>query len=330
MVKVSVLLPVRNGEATVLQALDSLWSQSLEDFEAVLVNDGSTDSTAEIVAACPDPRLRVISQSPEGIATALNRGLMHCSASLVARMDADDVAHPERLEKQWHYLQEHPEVGVLASCVAYGGNAESAKGYALYVDAINELLSHDQMWRRRFWDAPLAHPSVMYQKQLVLEAGGYSQEAVPEDYELWLRLFARGAFFAKLPEKLLLWNDRENRLSRTHPNYHKKAFWSLKAHYFARWLLAEYGQSPPYVYIWGETSRKQRSRFLLEQGVAIAGRIHYAAQPPNDEWIPYTAVPDLKNSLILVYVSNRIGQQQIIGYLEENGYTEGENYFLMV
>jgi glycosyltransferase involved in cell wall biosynthesis len=330
MAKVSVLLPVRNGAATLSPALNSLWQQTLHDFEVVLVNDGSTDSTAEILAACPDPRLKVVNQLPLGIAAALNNGLKHCSASLVARMDADDVAHPERLEKQWRYLQEHPAVDVLASCVAYGGNAESSKGYALYVDAINKLLSHEQMWRRRFWDAPLAHPSVMYQKQLVLEAGGYSQEAVPEDYELWLRLFAGGACFAKLPEKLLLWNDQENRLSRTHPNYHKKAFWRLKARYFAGWLKTAYGQVPPQIFIWGETSRKQRSRYLLEEGVPIAGRIHYTAQPPRPEWMPYTEVPHLKKSLILVYVSNREGQQKIIDYLEEHGFCEGESYFLMV
>ncbi|MBW3545920.1 MAG: glycosyltransferase, partial [Bacteroidetes bacterium] len=330
MVKVSVLLPVRNGEATLSTALDSLWSQSLPDFEVVLVNDGSTDATSDIIAACTDERLKVINLPPCGIAAALNKGLQHCSAPLVARMDADDVAHPQRLEKQWRFMQQHSEVAVLASCVVYGGNAESKQGYARYVAAINQLITHQQMWNRRFWDAPLAHPSVMYHKQVVLAAGGYSQEAVPEDYDLWLRLFARGCFFAKLTEKLIIWNDGEDRLSRTHPNYDKKAFWRLKAQYFADWLRATYGDAAPKIYLWGETSRKQRSRYLLEAGVTIAGRIHYDAQPTNPELIPYTAVPHLKNCLILVYVSNRMGQQQIMDYLSSHGFTEGQDFFLMV
>jgi glycosyltransferase involved in cell wall biosynthesis len=330
MTSISVLLPVRNGEATLLQALESLWGQSFSDFEVVVVDDGSTDATPDLLAACHDPRLRIISIPPLGIAAALNEGLRHCRGPLVARMDADDTAHPERLERQRAYFQQHPEVDVLACCVEFGGDALTSQGYALYVAAINELLNHEQMWRRRFWDAPLAHPSVMYRKQVVLDAGGYSQAAVPEDYELWLRLFARGHCFAKLPEKLLQWNDHEKRLSRNHPNYSKKAFWRLKAQYFARWLEEEFGAAPPPVYVWGETNRKQRSRYLLEEGISIAGRIHYSSQPAHHEWIPYTDVPGLKSSLILVYVSNRKGQEQIVNYLEENGFAEGENYFLMV
>lgn len=330
MPEVSVLLPVRNVELTIHKALDSLWQQSFQDFEVVLVNDGSTDATAAIVNACKDPRLKVIHGRPEGIAAALNEGLKHCLAPLVARMDADDTAHPERLEKQWAYFQQHPETDVLACRVGFGGDTQKSRGYALYVEAINELLTHEQMWRRRFWDAPLAHPSVMFRKQAVLEAGGYSQEAVPEDYELWLRLFAAGCRFAKLPDKLLRWNDHENRLSRTHPNYHKKAFWQLKAKYFAQWLKSEYGAAPPDVYLWGETVKKQRSRYLLQEGVSIAGRIQSTAGPAHGEWMPYTAVAGLQNSFILVYVSNRVGQKQIMDFLEEHGFIEGENYFLMV
>lgn len=330
MAEVSVLLPVRNGEASIHKALDSLWQQSFREFEVVLVDDGSSDATAAIVQACKDPRLKVIHRPPQGIAAALNEGLKHCGAPLVARMDADDTVHPERLEKQWEYFRRHPATDVLACRVEFGGDAQISKGYALYVEAINALLTHEQMWRRRFWDAPLAHPSVMYRKQVVLDAGGYSQQAVPEDYELWLRLFAAGYRFAKLPETLLCWNDHENRLSRTHPNYDKKAFWSLKAKYFSRWLKAEYGSVPPNIYLWGETVKKQRSRYLLQEGITIAGRIHSTAEPGSRDWIPYTAVPDLKNSLILVYVSDRLGQKQIMAFLQEHGFTEGESYFLMV
>jgi glycosyltransferase involved in cell wall biosynthesis len=328
---VSVLLPVRNGAATLPQALDSLWQQSLQDFEVVAVNDGSTDATARLLESCPDARLRVLQLPPVGLSAALNAGLQHCRAPLVARMDADDWAHPERLQKECHYFQQHPQTDVLATRVSFGGDAEASRGYALYVAAINGLLTHEQMWNRRFWDAPLAHPSVMYRKEVVLAAGGYSLEALPEDYELWLRLFARGCRFAKLPEPLLRWNDSAERLSRTHPNYDKKAFWQLKAHYFALWLRSTYGDEPPRIYLWGETGRKQRSRYLLEAGVALAGRIHYSAQPPAEsDWIPYTAVPDLKGSLILVYVSNRQGQQQIMTYLSSHGFAEGVDYFLMV
>lgn len=326
-----MLLPVRNGEATLQRALDSLWQQSLADFEVVVVNDGSTDGTSQILQHCSDTRLRVLEQEGKGIAVALINGLDHCRAPLVARMDADDVAHPQRLEKQWLYLQNHPEVDVLGCRVSFGGEETVSKGYSLYVEAINELLSHEQMWVRRFWDAPLAHPSVVFRKEKVKQAGGYSQAPLPEDYELWLRLFERGSRFAKLPEVLLHWNDRPDRLSRTHPNYHKKAFWQLKSTYFSRWLQQAFPQKLPPVYVWGETKKKSRSRYLLNAGIAIAGRISMKEEERREGLIPHTAVPLLeKDAVILVYVSNRWGKKEIMHYLETHGFAEGRNYFLMV
>lgn len=329
MPKVSVLLPVRNGALSLRKALGSLWQQNFRDFEVVVVNDGSTDGTIDILHACKDKRLKLIQQPGQGIAAALNKGLQYCAAPLVARMDADDVCHPQRLEKQWNYMQQNQEVDVLACCVDYGGEQESSKGYFLYVQAINELLSHEQMSRRRFWDAPLAHPSVMFRKEVVLSAGGYSMAPVPEDYELWLRLFERGHRFAKLPDVLLTWNDHPVRLSRTHPNYHKKAFWQLKASYMFRHLKSTYGDKLPAVYLWGETKKKSRSRYLLEEGLSVSGRIGNTGAE-GQGIIPYTQIPCLKECIILVYVSNRTGRQQIIRFLEEHDFIEGKNYFLMV
>ena len=328
--KLSVLLPVRNGEATLQRALDSLWQQSFTDFEVVVVNDGSTDGTSQILQHCADKRLRVLEQEGKGIAAALNKGLSYCKAPLIARMDADDLAHPQRFEKQWLYMERHPEVDVLACRVSFGGNEAVAKGYALYVEAINELLTHEQMWARRFWDAPLAHPSVIFKKEIVVQAGGYSKAPLPEDYELWLRLFERGCRFAKIPEQLLRWSDHPERLSRTHPNYHKEAFWRLKSTYFSRWIQKAFPEELPPVYIWGETKKKSRSRYLLDAGISIAGRIGMEGAK-GEGLIPYTAVSLLeKGAIILIYVSNRWGKKEIIGYLAKYGYVEGKTYFLMV
>ena len=329
MPKLSVLLPVRNGEGSLQCALDSLWQQSLPDFEVVVVNDGSTDGTVRLLESCTDTRLRILQQGPKGIAAALNKGLTHCRAPFVARMDADDVAHPQRLEKQWGFMQQHPEVDVLGCRVAFGGEEVLSKGYALYVQAINELLTHEQMWMRRFWDAPLAHPSVMFRKETILRAGGYSEDPLPEDYELWLRLFERGCHFAKLPDVLLHWNDHPGRLSRTHGNYHKKAFWKLKSYYFSRWFHQEFPENQPAVYLWGETRKKSRSRYLLEEGVPVKGRISMEADAGEGS-IAYQEVPFLEEVLVLVYVSNRSGKEQISHYLETHGYQEGISFFLMV
>lgn len=321
---------MRNGEATLQRALDSLWQQSFHDFELVVVDDGSTDGTLKLLKACADQRLRIVLQEAKGIATALNNGLAHCRAPLVARMDADDIAYPQRLEKQWQYMEQHPAVDVLSCRVDFDGDKVAAKGYFLYVEAINKLLTHEQMWVRRFWDAPLAHPSVMYRRDIIMRAGGYSEKPLPEDYELWLRLFEKGCRFAKIPDMLLRWSDHPNRISRTHSNYHKKAFWKLKSEYFYRWIRHSYPEKVPQLFIWGETKKKSRSRYLLDAGLAIAGRIAMEDEE-GEGLLPYTKIPFLpKDTLILVYVSNRKGKSQIRHYLEANGNKEGVNYFLMV
>lgn len=245
-------------------------------------------------------------------------------------MDADDVSHPSRLEKQWQFLELHPEVDVLSCRAGFDGDKLTSKGYFLYVEAFNELLTHEQMFARRFWDAPLAHPSVMYRKDAIIQAGGYNEQPLPEDYELWLRLFEKGCRFAKLPEVLLSWTDHPNRISRTHPNYHKKAFWKLKSEYFSRWIRRAYPERLPQLYLWGETKKKGRSRYLLDAGLVIEGRIGMEGEE-GAGLISYTSIPSLQeDSIILVYVSNRAGKSQISQYLESHGYKEGVNYFLMV
>ena len=110
---VSVLMPVFNAERYVGEAIESILCQSFADFEVVVIDDGSTDDSPNILAglAARDSRLRVLRQGNSGVVAALNRGLKDCRAPLVARMDADDVAHPERLEQQLAFMKANPEIG---------------------------------------------------------------------------------------------------------------------------------------------------------------------------------------------------------------------------
>jgi glycosyltransferase involved in cell wall biosynthesis len=265
---VSVLMPCYNAAPFLPLALQSLSVQTWEDFEIVAVDDGSTDGTAALLGswAHQESRLRVIYGQHAGIVETLNRGLAACQAPLVARMDADDWSHPRRLEKQVMCLQSRPEIDLL-SCQVEGLPAGSlGRGFALYLEWANGLLEDAEIRREIFVESPLPHPSVVFRRRVVLEAGGYQEHAWPEDYDLWLRLYLTGARFARLPEVLLGWRDHPQRLTRCDVRYSLDQFFRLKAHYLQQGPLV--GRDA--VFIWGAGQMgRYLSRHLLAAGVPI-------------------------------------------------------------
>ena len=233
---VSILMPCFNAKATLAEALTSLRRQSLSDFEVVLVDDGSTDNSSEIQNqfAELDHRIHILSLPHQGIIESLNAGFRICQAPLIARMDADDLSHPERLREQVNYLDKHPEVA-LVSCLVEGFPAEQLhQGLRLYIDWINSLITNEDIRREIFVESPLVHPSVMIRSSWMEKVGGYENHGWPEDYDLWLRLYLQGAQFAKVPIHLLQWRDAPHRLTRVDPRYSLENFLRTKTFYLMR------------------------------------------------------------------------------------------------
>ncbi len=189
--RISLLLPVYNSAAYLETALQSLLTQTFTDFEIIAINDASTDASAAILAACTDSRLRVLHNSQNlGVAQSLNRGLQESRAPYIARMDADDIAHPDRLRQQVDYLDRHPEV-VLLGTAFYVFATGSRRPYALAsLETDDALIRWYCCWYNRF-----AHPSVMFRRSAVmtLPQPGYDPAVrVAQDYDLWTRLLATG------------------------------------------------------------------------------------------------------------------------------------------
>jgi glycosyltransferase involved in cell wall biosynthesis len=266
--RVSVLMPCYNVAATLDEAMRSLLSQTFESFEILAVDDGSTDETLKGLKhwARSDDRVRVVVLPHGGIIEALNRGLACCAAPYVARMDADDRAHPTRLERQVDYLDEHPQVAVLSSLVEGFPASDVREGFCIYIDWLNNLITHADIVREIFVESPLAHPSVMFRKRWVDDLGGYQDCGWPEDYDLWLRLYLAGARFAKIPEILLYWREHPHRLTRTDSRYSVKNFLRAKAHYLMCGPLTERDA----VIIWGAGQMGRRlSKHLLKEGAPV-------------------------------------------------------------
>ena len=269
---VSILLPCFNAAARLEFALESLASQTLRDFEIVAVDDGSTDETRRILKtwSAKEPRLRVIDRPHQGLVAALQTGLAACRAPLVARMDCDDWAYPQRLERQIRYLEKDPRTTVVGSLVRGTPVETLGEGFKVYIDWLNSLVTPQDIRREFFVESPVVHPSVCYRKEAVLQAGGYQDHGWAEDYDLWMRLYLAGARFAKVPEILLDWRESSGRLTRTDSRYSLENFLRAKAHYLARGPLLDRNA----VFIWGAGMMGRRiSKHLERQGAPLAAFI---------------------------------------------------------
>jgi glycosyltransferase involved in cell wall biosynthesis len=197
--QVSVIMPAFNAERYLAVAIDSMLGQTFEDFEIIVVDDGSTDRTADILAACDDPRVRPIRQENRGIAGALNTGLAAASAPLVARMDSDDLSRAERLERQVAFMRSHDDCILLGT----GVNIVCPAGLVLFERRCPE--DHETI-SRAVWSGDsqaLIHPTIMVRTEAIRKAGGYRVEySDAEDFDLYLRLLPLGRA-ANLPEVLL-------------------------------------------------------------------------------------------------------------------------------
>ena len=196
--RVSVVMPVRTLATYVGEAVESILAQRFADFELVVVDDGSDDATASVLAGVPDPRLRCARQPAAGITVALNRGIAMSRGELIARMDGDDVALPDRLARQVAFLDAHPDVGVLGT----GWRELGPGGEILDVaPPIADDAGLRALLPRR---NPFAHPTVIIRRAVGEAAGWYDERwPVAQDYDLWIRL-ASITRFANLREPLLL------------------------------------------------------------------------------------------------------------------------------
>jgi len=332
---VSVLLPVRNAAKHLPEALDSLRAQTLAEHEVVAVDDGSDDEgrTSGILAryAAGDGRVRHVSTGSEGIASALNLAASLARGRYLARMDADDICHPDRLLRQARWLDCHPDTDVAGCLVSFGGDVRGAAGYARHVEWVNGLLDHDEMALGAFRDAPLAHPSVMFRASSFARFGGYRHGPFPEDYELWLRWLEAGARLGKVPEELLVWNDPPGRLSRTDPRYSQDAFHRLKARHLARWLAARNAHHPDVMVVGAGRITRRRAEHLCAHGVRILayldidprkiGRSHQGRPVLHHE-----DVPPPGEAFVVSYVSTPGASAHVADFLESREFARGVDY----
>lgn len=198
---VTVLMPVHNACAYLQQTIDSIRAQTLADHEVIAIDDGSTDGSAAILQAHAGPRFRIIRHAAnQGLVASLNEGLAEARGRYIARMDADDLMHPERLERQAAWMDGHPEIAVLATRIGLiNADGEPCGTWDTDQRAVTEADIADLLPRTNC----IAHPTVMLRRDALGGLRYDDRQRGAEDWDLWLRLMARGARIAKLPEQLV-------------------------------------------------------------------------------------------------------------------------------
>jgi glycosyltransferase involved in cell wall biosynthesis len=171
--KVTVLMPAYNAANYIGEAIDSVLQQTFTDFELLIINDGSTDNTKQVIESYDDNRIILIGHLVNhGIAAALNTGLSKANGEYIARFDADDICVPERLQEQVSFLDNHPDYVLTGSDAEYiSENGE----HLFYFKSLGHI--HEQLLYKIYSHCPFIHSSVMYRKDPVIEAGGYSLHA---------------------------------------------------------------------------------------------------------------------------------------------------------
>jgi glycosyltransferase involved in cell wall biosynthesis len=197
--KVTVLMPAYNAAKYIGEAIDSVLRQTFTDFELLIINDGSTDNTTQIIQFYCDTRIVLIEHLVNrGIAHALNTGLLKANGKYIARFDADDICFSERLQEQVSFLDNHSDYVLTGSDAEYISENGSHLFYFKSFGHTNEQLLH-----KIYSHCPFIHSSVMYRKDPVIDAGGYSLHAHNfEDYFLWIQLKKYGKF-SNLPSRLI-------------------------------------------------------------------------------------------------------------------------------
>lgn len=328
--EISVLLPVRDAEPTLPEALDSLLAQTFRDFELLAVDDGSRDGSARILAeyAASDPRIRVVRQERKGLVAALERARGLARGRYLARMDADDLAEPERLARQWAFLEAHAELGACGARVRYFPRSGLKAGASRYERWINGVVRPEEIERDIFVECPIPHPTLFARASVVQAVGGYRDHRWPEDYDLVLRLWERGVRLGKVPEALLLWRDRPDRLSRVHPSYSPAAFRRCKAHYLARTLL----RGRDGVVVWGAGPVGKRfARALADVGVRIRAFVDLDPRKIGQRIrgalvIPPAEATAYRGAFFVAAVGQPGARQEIRAALRKAGFVELEDF----
>ncbi len=330
--EISVILPFYNAGKTLERALVSMSRQTFPHFECLVVNNGSTDDSVKIANDFVqfDTRFKLLHEPERGVVPAFTKGLKHARGKFIARMDADDVALPERFHLQFNYLQHHSHIDMIAGKVILKNDEGKDHTFSRYVEWSNTVFSERDINVKQFIELPVINPTLMWRREVSDKHEAYRPGAFPEDYEMVLRWLSMGIRMAKLDKMVLEWYDSGNRLTRTDPRYSEESFFRIKTRYLAQWLKK---RSIPgnKLMVWGASKKSRKlAGFLHPFGYNPMAYIDIKrTRKLSLPVLHYTEIPPPAECFVLVYVFHPVQREETQKYLTAKGFVEGDNFLLM-
>ncbi|MDR0604511.1 MAG: glycosyltransferase [Bacteroidales bacterium] len=201
---ISILMPVYNADAFIKETIDSILNQSFGDFELLVMDDGSTDRSADIIRSYSDPRIRY-ELCPHNFIATLNKGIEIAQGKYIARIDHDDLMMPERLQIQYDFMETHPEIAACGACMQTFGNSSYT---------INVLTEHNDIVQYMILGNPMANPTAFYRRSFLMEHNIRHEEgySFADDYKLWTEI-AKVGKLANIPKVLTKYRTSDKQAS---------------------------------------------------------------------------------------------------------------------
>ncbi len=331
---ISVLMPARELTPYTQAAVSSVLNQSHQHLELLIIGNDNADQLRSGLIV--DSRVTVINRQSPGIVGALNTGLDACDGDFIARMDSDDLCHPDRLASQLAMAEQNPDTRLIGACVElFCDEAALGQGNQHYQQWLNSLTTSDAINHACFIESPIPHPTMFAHRDFWQSIGPYRDQGWPEDYDLVLRTWLAGIPMAKPDKTLLQWREHPARLTHTDPRYSREAFIKAKAWALmqpASGLQLDEGRS---VWICG-TGRNARywHDALIDQGARVNGFVELDNAKPRTQkrHLPVITYKELialkKDALVVSAISGWSARMALSDWFSNHHLLSGVDYIL--
>lgn len=316
---ISILTPFKNTESYLAECLDSILKQTYKNWELLIIDDGSTDNSYNIVAkyAQLDNRIKLFKNTGNGIIEALRLAFKNSKGNYITRMDSDDVMHKQKLDVMLTSLQTHGKKHVAVGQVKYFSKEGISNGYKRYEQWLNTLTATASNYSEIYKECSIPSPCWMLHKEDVIACDAFNPNRYPEDYDLTFRFYKHGFKCIPCNKVLHYWRDYSTRTSRTHEHYAQNYFLHIKYHYF---MALDYDALRPLT-VWGAGFKgKTIAKLLAENNIEFTwlcdnpkkiGKHIY-----NQELKHFDVLKHIKNPQSIITVANEKEQKLILKYLE--------------
>jgi len=327
---ISIIVPFKNTETFIAECIQSILNQSYTNWEAIFIDDHSTDSSFEIVNAFAntDSRIKVNKNKGTGIIAALQQALSLSKGTYITRMDSDDLMTSNRLELMIASLEKHGTKHLAVGQVNYFRADGVSDGYARYERWLNKLTKTGSNYSEIYKECVIPSPCWMLHRDDFIACDGFNPNRYPEDYDLTFRFFRAGYTCIPCDDVLLYWRDYSTRTSRTHEHYAQNYFLDIKVHYF---LELNYDETRPLT-LWGAGAKgKTVAKLLLKHGISF----YWICDNPKkigkhiyeQELSDFSYLTELNNPQSIVTVANEDAQKEIRSYFKTQNMQTMTDYF---